>query len=138
MSREEAYQAVGNSVLSEAGSGNRFRFYLYCRQQGLWPKEVSGHDPDTEPRAFDAFCPVRNVTAEYPPTLLLHGDQDTDVPYAQSVQMAEALKRHGVDHRLITVVNGEHGFDRGERGLSDPITAELFDRVVEFLKRHTR
>ena len=65
--------------------------YLYCRQQGLWPKVLTGRDPDEEPRAFDAFCPVRNVTPECPPTLLIHGTKDTDVPYELSVQMAKEL-----------------------------------------------
>src|SRR5438445_656402 len=37
VSKEEAYQAVGGTVLSEStGKNNRGRFYLYCRQQGLW------------------------------------------------------------------------------------------------------
>jgi acetyl esterase/lipase len=136
--KEEAYQAVGGPVLSEGGSSNRFRFYLYCRQQGLWPREVTGHDPDTEPRAFDPFCPLRNVTADYPPTLLLHGDQDTDVPYEQSVLMAEALQQHGVEHLFITVANGGHGFDGGNGGLQDPANAERFAQVLGFLKWHTQ
>ena len=67
------YRAVGGPVISESsGKNNRGRFYLYCRQQGIWPKEVAGVDPDKEPRAFDKWCPIRNVTAAYPPTLLIH------------------------------------------------------------------
>ena len=38
--------------------------------------------PRATPDAFAPYCPVRLVTAAYPPTLLLHGDHDTDVPYA--------------------------------------------------------
>jgi dipeptidyl aminopeptidase/acylaminoacyl peptidase len=44
--------------------------------------------------------------------MLLHGDKDTDVPYQLSVMMAEQLKRHGVEHELITIPGGGHGFDR--------------------------
>jgi len=62
-----------------------FKWQNLRRQNGLWPKEVAGFDPDKEPRAFDRFCPIRNVTKDYPPTLLLHGDNDTDVPHQQSV-----------------------------------------------------
>jgi dipeptidyl aminopeptidase/acylaminoacyl peptidase len=98
---------------------------------------VTGHDPDTEPQVFDAFCPLRNVTPDYPPTLLLHGDQDTDVPYQQSVLMAEALEQHGVEHRLITAANGGHGFDGANGGLQDPANARRFAQVLEFLQRHT-
>jgi acetyl esterase/lipase len=134
--KEEAYQAVGGPVLSENPNRNRSRFYLYCRQQGLWPQEVAGHDPDKEPKAFDPFCPLRNVTKDYPPALLLHGDKDTDVPYEQSVQMAKELERHRVGHEFITMTNRGHGFDGGRDALKDPVIAQTFDRVVAFLNQH--
>ena len=74
-------------------SKQRGRFYLYCRQQGIWPKEVAGHDPDTENEWFNAYCPIRNVSRGYPPTLLIHGTDDTDVPYRQSKDMAGEARR---------------------------------------------
>ena len=134
ISKEEAYAAVGKGVISNAsGPNQRGRFYLFCRQQGLWPQEVAGRDPFKEPKAFDPFCPTRNVTADYPPTLLLHGDQDTDVPFAQSEQMAVELKRHGVEHELIRIPGGGHGFD--SRMAKDPQVAEVFERLIVFLKK---
>jgi len=135
--KDEAYAVVGNGIISETNSRERFRFYLYCRQNGLWPKEIAGHDPDKRPKAFNPFCPVRNVTKKYPPTLLLHGDKDTDVPYEQSVLMAKMLTRHQVEHQLITMTNRGHGFDGGRRVAEDPVIAETFDQVVAFLKKHT-
>ena len=135
VSKEEAYSVVGGAEISEPpGQHNRGRFYLYCRQQGIWPKEVAGYDPDTEPHAFDPFCPIRNVTEEYPPTLLLHGDMDTDVPYEQSVMMADELVRVGVEHALITIKNGGHGFDGV--GTKDPVVANAFEQVLDFLQCH--
>ncbi len=136
--KDEAYAAVGSTAISEGSNRNRFRFYLFCRQQGLWPKEVAGHDPDNEPRAFDPFCPVRNVTKDYPPTLLVHGDKDTDVPYAQSVQMAAELKRQGVEHELITMTNRGHGFDGGRKAEEDTVVVDAFARVLAFLTKHTQ
>ena len=121
--------AVGRAVISEdAGKSNRSRFYLYCRQQGLWPREVAGHDPDAEPRAFDPFCPLRNVTAAYPPTLLIHGTKDTDVPYEQSELMDRELTRKGVEHELITVPGGSHGL-----GGTDPAVLASVSRVGDLL-----
>jgi acetyl esterase/lipase len=132
--KEEAYGSVGGPVISEALSQpNRGRFYLYCRQHGLWPKEVSGHDPNKEPKVFYSFCPIRNITKEYPSTMLLHGDKDTDVPYSQSLLMANELERVGVEHEMITIRDGEHGFDNDFR---DPSVADAFSRVVKFLKEH--
>jgi acetyl esterase/lipase len=130
VTKEEAWQAAGTRVITDDQSGNRGRFYLYCRQQGLWPVEVVGYDPDTDPKLFDPFCPLRNVTRAYPPTLLLHGDNDTDVPYEQSVMMAKDLERNGIQHEFISMHGKGHGFDAA---MGDPEIAETFDRVLKFL-----
>jgi acetyl esterase/lipase len=132
--QDEAYAAVGGhpiSGVSGEDDARRFRFYLYCRQHGLWPREVAGDDPNTEPHAFEPYCPVRNVALGYPPTLLLHGDRDTDVPYEQSSRMAAELARAGIDHDLVTIPGGEHGFDRE---MQSPMVARAFDRVLAFLR----
>ena len=138
--KEEAYQAVGGPVIAGTPFEGalfeaRYRFYLYCRQQGRWPIEVCGHDPATEPAWFDPFCPLRNVTESYPPALLIHGDQDTDVPFQQSVLMSQELERRGVEHEFIRVRNRGHVFDLEGRGMRDPDTWELFDRVLAFLRK---
>jgi acetyl esterase/lipase len=108
-----AEAAVGTGPLSELEDGNqRHQFYLYCRQHGLWPKRVTGMDPRDGLEPFYPYCPERHVTANFPPTLLLHGDADTDVPYELSVSMAAALAAAGIEHQLITIPNGPHGYIR--------------------------
>ena len=136
VSAKEAYSVVGGKPISENAPNDRFRFYLYCRQNGLWPREVAGRDPDRDPTFFKPYCPIRNVTRAYPPTLLLHGDQDTDVPYIQSVEMAAELERNHVTHELVTLKDLGHGFD-GARS-RNPNVAAACDRVLEFLKTSTR
>ncbi len=133
--KEEAYQSVGSAVLAELPPANqRRRFYLYCRQNGLWPKEVSGHDPQAEPKWFDAYCPIRNVTAKYPPTFLIHGTDDTDVPYAESKNMDATLAEVGVKHELITVAGAGHGLS----GATPDKLAEYARLAAEFIESHTR
>ena len=117
---------MGTDVVAEDETAKREPFYLYTRQQGLWPQEVVGHDPDKERSLFDPLCPLRNVTASYPPTLLLHGDNDTDVPFAQSVLMAKELERQGVPQRIHCDA-GQRAWFRND--MSDPMIAATFDRV---------
>ncbi len=134
LSREEAYQQVAGLPIADARDrkGNGGNFYQFCRQQGLWPKAVSGWDPKTEAKKFLPYEPVRNVTAEYPPTLLIHGDKDTDVPYEQSVLMAAELEKHNIEHRLITIPGGEHGLGGGDKDLIDA----SYRDAMAFIKKH--
>ncbi|MFO0887880.1 MAG: alpha/beta hydrolase [Isosphaeraceae bacterium] len=130
----EARGSVGKTPIAEPSpSHQRFRFYLYCRQNGLWPREVAGMDPDAEPRAFDRFCPVRNVTAEYPPTLLVHGTNDTDVPHEQSVLMDRELDRHHVPHEFLSIPGAGHGLS----GVGKADNDRVHERVIAFLRKHS-
>ena len=79
---------------------------------------------------FDRFCPIRNVSEKYPPTLLVHGTKDTDVPYEQSEMMAKALESKGVEHELITIKDAGHGLS----GAKPSVVAKTHDRVLAFLK----
>ncbi len=134
MSKDEAYRQVSGPPVSDSRDrqGNGGAFYQYCRQYGTWPKAVSGWDPHTEAGEFVPFMPVRNVTADYPPTMLIHGTEDTDVPYEQSVLMAEKLKAHGVEHELVTIPGGEHGLGGGDPQVIDA----AYDSALAFIERH--
>jgi acetyl esterase/lipase len=135
VSKEEAYGAVGSAAMSDPPQDNhRARFYLYCRQNGLWPKEVAEHDPHTDRKWFDRYCPVRNVTAKYSPTILIHGTNDTDVPYSLSKDMDAELSRAGVEHEFATVGGAGHGL----AGAKPEEIAQVADRAVQFVKRHTK
>ena len=116
ISDEEAWNSIGETPIAEPSWGasqRRMRFYLWTRQRGVWPTLVAGAPPLTDPTPFDPWCPLRNVDAAWPPTLLLHGTADTDVPFEQSVLMEEALTAAGVNARLITLAGAPHVFDRG-------------------------
>jgi dipeptidyl aminopeptidase/acylaminoacyl peptidase len=107
-------------------------FYTYCRQHGLWPKMVAGWDPHKEADQFTPYMPVKNVTSSYPPTLLIHGDKDTDVPVEQSQMMAAELKKQGIEHRLVAVAGAEHGLDGGDR---QEVQA-AYEAAIALLKKH--
>ena len=134
MSREEALRQVSGPPIADDRSrdGNGWAFYQHCRQHGLWPKEVAGWDPVLERERFVPYMPLENVADGYPPTLLIHGTEDTDVPYERSVEMAEAFRAHGVGHRLLSIEGAEHGLD----GTDERTIDETFDEATAFLRRH--
>jgi dipeptidyl aminopeptidase/acylaminoacyl peptidase len=114
--------------------GDGYAFYQYCRQHGLWPKEVAGWDPDRERDRFAPYMPVEHVSADFPPTLLIHGVEDTDVPHDRSVMMAATLREAGVEHRLISVEGAEHGLVGADERTID----EVFAEAASFLRLHLR
>jgi acetyl esterase/lipase len=133
--KEEAYKAVGREVLTgtEGAEGKaRGRFYQYLRQNGLWTKEVTGFDPQAERRKLDPYCPVRNLTTDYPPTLMIHGTADDDVPYEQSAAMDRELTRLKVPHELITIRGAGHGLAGGDKRVVD----DAHERALAFIRKH--
>lgn len=134
LSREEAWKQVSGPPISDARlrKGDGGAFYQYCRQHGAWPKAVTGWDPHRQPEKFYPFMAVRNVDADYPPTVLIHGTADTDVPHEQSTMMAAELEKHGVEHRLLRVEGGEHGLAGGDPKAID----QAYRQAFAFLKRH--
>jgi acetyl esterase/lipase len=133
ITEEQARKQVSGPAIanSKDRNGNGGMFYLFCRQRGIWPKEVSGWDPITEAKKYDPYMPVRNVTEQYPATLLIHGTKDTDVPYEQSVMMADQFKKFRVDHELITIDGAEHGLAGGDPGEID----KAYKKVFQFVHR---
>jgi acetyl esterase/lipase len=134
MTREEALRQVSGPPIADARDrpGDGGAFYQHCRQHGLWPQAVSGWDPHAEAAKFHPFMPVKNVTRDYPPTMLIHGTEDTDVPYEQSVLMSQQFKRHGVPYEMVTIEGGEHGLRGG-----DPMRIDdAYESALAFVKRH--
>ncbi|HLW67322.1 MAG TPA: alpha/beta hydrolase [Gemmataceae bacterium] len=134
VSRDEALPQVGDKIVtgSEPGLKNRSRFYLYLRQNGLWTREVTGFDPEKDKAKLDPFCPVRNVNKDYPPTMLVHGTEDTDVPYQLSVNMAKELERNRVAHEFVTVQGAGHGLSGGDKKLVD----DAYAKSLAFIRRY--
>ena len=142
VSEEQTMEYVGGPVLSSAPPepvrpDGRGRFYLYCRQQGIWPEKVTGHDPQRERDWFAQYEPLRRITPAYPPTMLLHGEADTDVDFEQALLMARELERQSIEHEFIRHPKWRHGFD--QFGIDeDPVRQQAFDRVLGFLDTHLR
>jgi acetyl esterase/lipase len=136
VAKDEAWKGVSGPPVTSRARGDKGpgRFYLYCRQQGLWTTNVAGIDPRTQDPALTPYCPARNVTRDYPPTILIHGTRDTDVPFEQSVEMDKEMTRAGVEHKLIPIPNAGHGVGDGDRKL----VASAFAQALQFVERYVR
>ena len=92
----EMLKSIGGRVLNGSQGDTvefkrRVSYYMMLRQTGRWAREVTGFDPDSQADELTRYCPVLNVTSDYPPVLMIHGTADTDVPYEESAAMARQL-----------------------------------------------
>jgi acetyl esterase/lipase len=117
----------GDRSLFDAGP-----FYHMCRRLGSWPEEVAGWHPRREEEKFIPYMPVRNVTPDYPPTMLIHGSKDADVPVQQSLMMADQFAEKGVTHKLIVIGGGRHGLGGGDERLIE----EAYRDTLDFINLH--
>jgi acetyl esterase/lipase len=87
-----------------------------------------GGTPATIPDNYCAASPAHHVSANGPPTFLVHGADDPLVPPSQSEEMAAALTQAGVPHRLVLIPGAGHDLDF-------PIKTprSLVSQILEFL-----
>jgi len=74
---------------------------------------ITAVNAETVPVLIKA-SPVVYVTKDMPPFLLMHGSKDEDVPFEQSVEMCDKMKKAGAHCDLITIEGAPHGMDHWE------------------------
>jgi len=75
------------------------------------------------------ICPADQVSADDPPTLIIHGDADKLVPIQQSELFIEKMKAAGVECKLVVKNGAGHGWAGIGRDL--PILADWFDEHLK-------
>jgi acetyl esterase/lipase len=104
-------------------------FGLGVREPAL--KRLLGALPQDNETLARRASPVFHVDADDPPLLLLHGDQDPQMPINQSHELEGAYAKHGNQAELIVVHGAKHG--------GDEFTAPAnIARVAAFLDEHLR
>ena len=81
--------------------------------------------------------PQTHVSAKTPPILLMHGDADPLVPYAQSVGFEKALEAAHVPTKLVTIPGGKHAADFGFP-TPQPGWPDYYAEAVAWLDRYLK
>ncbi len=76
-------------------------------------KNLIGANPTEEQKL--RFSNEKQVTADTPPTILIHSSDDKSVPVANSIVFYQALNAHGVSAELHVYNSGAHGYGLGRR-----------------------
>jgi dipeptidyl aminopeptidase/acylaminoacyl peptidase len=103
-----------------------------------WTLGERGNAPlyvlDTPPAVLDtalAASPIGSIGTWRSPVLLVHGDDDRNVVFSESVRLAEALRKQGVDYSELIFPDEVHDFLRHASWLrAYTATADFLDSKV--------
>lgn len=98
------------------------------RSRELLPGGAWGLTEDMMDTAWDS-SPVSDMTTWSSPVLLIHGDDDRNVLFAQTTDLVQRLREREIPHELLILPDEVHGFLRHESWLRVfRATADFFDR----------
>jgi acetyl esterase/lipase len=84
------------------------------------------------PELWDSALPIKHLSADDPPMLILHGTADTTTPLEQSIQLNAEAKKRGVSSELIIIEGAPHSFHL------QPKQRDLREPVLSFFKKHLK
>jgi dipeptidyl aminopeptidase/acylaminoacyl peptidase len=90
---------------------------------------ISGLPPEVS-QAMYASSVVGDLSKWKAPVLLVHADDDHDVPFSQTVELVQALRKHGVDVQQLVLPNENHDLMRKDSWL------RFLHATDEFLSAH--
>ena len=139
---EELEGAVGDyldrssgvqAIVSYFGASNLTSILAQSTPFGLGVRKPAldkllGAQPDAAPELAKLASPVFHVDKNDPPLLLLHGDQDPQMPINQSHELQGAYEKLGLDVQFDVVHGAAHGGDLF-------YAPEHLEKVVAFLRR---
>jgi acetyl esterase/lipase len=94
-------------------------------------RDLLGGTPAQAKENFASASPLHFVSAQSPPTLLLHGELDPIISIKQSERLDEKLKSFGVYSHFVRIPWGTHGFDFNPHGPSGQLSAAEVDAFLK-------
>jgi dipeptidyl aminopeptidase/acylaminoacyl peptidase len=97
-------------------------------EQRYWDRFMGANGPNDP--ILDAISPIKHVDSVDVPVLIIHGRDDTVVPFEQSTMMADALRHAQKDVEFVPLQHEDHWLSRSETRL------QMLDASVAFLRAH--
>ena len=129
--------AVYRCAVAVAGISDLKRFLQWTaerrtrddpRTERYWSRFMGIAGP--EDPVLDQISPIKHLDAVRVPVLLIHGRDDTVVPFEQSNLMLESLRHAGKEVELVALTHEDHWLSLGETRL------QMLESTVAFLRAH--
>jgi acetyl esterase/lipase len=85
---------------------------------------------DFDPKLAESVSPLRFVTSDDAPTLLVHGDKDDLVKLDQSTRILEEFEQEKVPAELIVIEGAGHGFGGDDGKRASTALVDWFDKYL--------
>lgn len=118
------------SVIKQSNDDKNVKNVFNWNKGDPYSKLIGGKLGEDKERC-DAVSPVHYVSSDCPPFLILHGDRDALVPYAQSVELADRLKKAGVHVTLQRLPGAGHGGPEFSLPAITKLTDAFFDKYLK-------
>lgn len=103
----------------------------FARDNDVVVKFLGGESYADKPELYQLASPNSHVSADDPPTLILHGSIDTVVPISQAELLVDKLKAAGVPYEYDRVEGWPHTMD-----LEANVNRHCLAKIEEFLDKH--
>lgn len=127
---------VYRCAVSVAGISDLAKMLQWEGRGGLDAREATrywdrfwGVSGSSDPK-LDTISPIRHVDAVRAPVLLIHGRDDTIVPFEQSQMMFDALRHENKEVQLVALNHEDHGLSHGDT------RTQMLEATVDFLRAH--
>ncbi|MDQ3441801.1 MAG: alpha/beta hydrolase [Planctomycetota bacterium] len=105
------YGGEGKSAIGAGGILAQFQASFDFRTLDEKTRKFVTVTDEKEVRAIaTAISPLYHVDPKDPPTLIIHGDADSLVPYEQATRIMEKFEEAKVDAKLVTKSGANHGW----------------------------
>jgi len=142
-----AYQTFHNVREQLSGIRGVIAFYAPTNLRDLFEKDSKSFfarfatlltlrgRPGSIEELYQEYSPIYWLSERMRPTLLVHGKEDTTVPFSSSVQFARELKRLKVPFRFLVHQTGNHTFEFSQK---DVKTDWILEQTVRFLRAYLK
>jgi dipeptidyl aminopeptidase/acylaminoacyl peptidase len=125
---------VYRCAVDVAGPADLHKFVVWAQNRsdvtvGRYWTRYMGANGLSDPRLGD-ISPAEHADSVTAPVLLIHGKDDTVVPFEQSQLMVDALKRSGKDVAFVVLNREDHWLSRGDTRL------QMLQATIDFLEKH--
>lgn len=127
----ESSSDASTGVQAMVGVSGLYDFTPFEHESNEALEQFLGGTYQDVPDRYHEASPITHVSSDDPPTLLLHGGDDDNVPFGQSQMYSRAFEEESVPAELVLVEEGDHSFF-----LESPWDDRSVEATADFLYEH--